>query len=166
MLISPTVPNTNADPQYLSRGTDHLGSLQRTLRDLVGYRTLANELIQNADDAGTANEAHRASSIIFDVRPDELLVENDGRFSDCGKVIEKLCPWKPQRGSMCDFHRFRTVASGDKRNEPWATGAFGIGFTAVYQLTGQSGSHFSRTTLGHRRTGRGIAPDHRMSGLL
>jgi len=133
-----TQPITSAavdGPQYLSRGTDHLGSLQRTLRDLVGYRTLANELIQNADDSGTANESHRATAITFDVLDDRLIVENDGRFSDCGSITDAQCAWKIERGSKCDYHRFRTVAGGDKRNELTATGAFGIGFTSVYQIT-------------------------------
>jgi hypothetical protein len=121
--------------EYLSRGTDHVGSLQRTLRDLIGYRTLANELIQNADDAGTSHDMDRASEILFDVRGDALIVENDGRFSDCGAVHESICPWRTKHGRRCDFHRFRTVAGGDKRNELFATGAFGIGFTAVYQVT-------------------------------
>src|SRR2546430_445612 len=90
------IPIVSGEPTYLSRGTDHLGSLQRTLRDLVGYRTLANELIQNADDAGSANESNRATSLIFDVRRDALIVDNDGRFSDCGAVQAPVCGWKIQ----------------------------------------------------------------------
>ena len=41
-------------PQYLSRGIDYLGDLGAKLRDLQGYKTLANELIQNADDVPDA----------------------------------------------------------------------------------------------------------------
>jgi hypothetical protein len=135
MTTQPIVHSAVDGLQYLSRGTDHLGSLQRTLRDLVGYRTLANELTQNADDSGTANESCRATAITFDVRKDRLIVENDGRFSDCGSITDAQCAWKTKRGSKCDYHRFRTVAGGDKRNELTATGAFGIGFTSVYQIT-------------------------------
>ncbi len=142
MSTQSPVPPVAGGPQYLSRGTDHLGSLQRTLRDLVGYQTLANELIQNADDAGTGNEAERASAITFDVRPDCLIVDNNGRFSDCGSVHESTCVLKLKRGSKCDFHRFRTVASGDKRSETLATGAFGIGFPAALR---RDSRHSTRT---------------------
>ena len=64
-------------PEYLSRGIDYLGDLGAKLRDLRGYRTLAHELIQNADDA------KRTASMSFDVGDDALVVDNDGVFSDC-----------------------------------------------------------------------------------
>jgi len=64
-------------------------------------------------------------------------VDNDGVFTDCGKIKEPDCPWKTDRGKhrLCDFHRFRLVASGDKRDQADTTGAFGVGFIAVYQIT-------------------------------
>lgn len=116
---------------FLSRGIDYLGDLGAKLRDLQGFRTLAHELIQNADDSTSA------TSMVFDVRDDALLVDNDGVFSDCGQIGEPECPWKTDRARehRCDFHRFRLVASGDKRSEAGTTGAFGIGFIAVYQIT-------------------------------
>jgi hypothetical protein len=119
-----------APTTFRRRGTDHLGFLGAKLRDLTGFATLAHELIQNADDApGT-------TSMTFDVRDDALIVDNDGTFTDCEQLDEFECPWKQDgRGSMCDFHRFQNVASGDKRDELNTTGAFGIGFTAVYQIT-------------------------------
>jgi len=115
---------------YLSRGIDYLGALGAKLRDLQGFKTLARELIQNADDA-------RATSMVFDIRDDMLIVENNGVFSDCGHVEDAECPWKndPNKGHRCDFHRFRYIAAGDKRSEAETTGAFGIGFIAVYQIT-------------------------------
>lgn len=118
-------------PKYLSRGIDYLGDLGAKLRDLQGYRTLAHELIQNADDAP------EATSMAFDVADDALVVDNDGTFSDCGESEEPECPWKQDgiHDHRCDFHRFRHIASGDKRGEPGTTGAFGIGFVAVYQIT-------------------------------
>lgn len=90
---------------------------------------MAHELIQNADDAPTA------TSMCFDIKDDALIVDNDGVFSDCGSVEEAECPWKSIRGHRCDFHRIRNIASGDKRSEPNTTGAFGIGFITVYQIT-------------------------------
>src|SRR5881296_2003492 len=118
---------------YRRRGTDHLGFLGAKLRDLLGYSTLAYELIQNADDAPNT------TSMSFDVRDDALIVDNNGSFADCNSLEEFECPWKrdPAKNRMCDFHRFQNVASGDKREEANTTGAFGIGFTAVYQITDQ-----------------------------
>ena len=109
---------------------ENLGS---KLRDLQGYASLASELIQNGDDVPGA------SFIRFDVRREALYVENDGVFSDCAEVDLDECPWRndSQKGHRCDFHRFRRIAAGDKRNERGTTGAFGIGFIAVYQITDQ-----------------------------
>ena len=121
-------------PQYLSRGIDYLGDLGAKLRDLQGFKTLANELVQNADDVKTG-----VTFITFNVCDDALVVDNDGIFSDCEYIERDECPWKedPSKGHRCDFHRFRYVASGDKRAEEGTTGAFGIGFIAVYQITDQ-----------------------------
>jgi hypothetical protein len=116
---------------YLSRGIDHLGDLGAKLRDLQGYRTLAYELVQNADDA------RDTTAMSFDVSEEALIVDNDGVFSDCGNVEVADCAWREDltHGHRCDFHRFRIIASGDKRREEGTTGAFGIGFIAVYQIT-------------------------------
>ncbi|MBN2465967.1 DUF3883 domain-containing protein [candidate division WOR-3 bacterium] len=116
-------------PQSLSRSTNHMGNIEARLRDLRGFATLAYELIQNADDAGGATE------IRFDVRDDALVVDNDGVFTDCNHQDAVSCPWKEAGGHRCDFHRFREVSSGDKREEAGTTGAFGVGFVAVYQVT-------------------------------
>lgn len=118
--------------KFLSRGIDYLGDLGAKLRDLQGFRTLANELIQNADDVKTG-----VTKMIFNVCDDALIVDNDGVFSDCGQIELDECPWKADssKGHRCDFHRFRYVASGDKRAEEDTTGALGIGFIAVYQIT-------------------------------
>jgi len=120
-----------SEPEFLSRGIDYLGDLGAKLRDLRGYRTLAHELIQNADDA------EGAASMSVDVSDDALVVDNDGVFSDCQHIRNAECPWKEDgtHGHRCDFHRFRKIFAGDKRGEPDTTGAFGIGFIAVYQVT-------------------------------
>jgi len=120
-------------PQFRSRGIDYLGDIGAKLRDLQGFKTLAYELIQNADDVPGA------TSMTFNVCDDALIVDNDGIFSDCGQVEQYECPWKDEsvRGHRCDFHRFCFVAAGDKRTEEGTTGAFGIGFIAAYQVTDQ-----------------------------
>ena len=118
------------NPTFLSRSIDHLGNLGSKLRDLQGYATLAHELIQNADDA-------HANWMSFDIHRDALILENDGVFSDCEHVEDPQCPWSHDgiHNYQCDFHRFRSVNSGDKRFQEGTTGAFGIGFISVYQLT-------------------------------
>ena len=118
---------------YLSQGVDYLGFLNAKLRDLEGWATLANELIQNADDAADATR------IELDVTDAALIVSNDAQFSDCGSVHEPRCAWDAAGDGRkcCDFHAFRRVASGHKRLEEDTTGAFGIGFISVYQITDQ-----------------------------
>lgn len=118
-----------AEFESLSRGWDHLGNIERTLGDLQGSRTAIYELIQNADDAPGA------SRMRFVVTDEALEVWNDGIFERCSDVTSAECEWLPPRRHRCDFHSFRKMASGDKRNRPGTTGAFGVGFTAVYQFT-------------------------------
>ncbi|MCA9970119.1 MAG: hypothetical protein KC425_07885, partial [Anaerolineales bacterium] len=101
---------------YKSQDVHYLGFLEAQLRDLQGTATLAYELIQNADDVVEEN-GRSATTLTFDVTDDALIVENDGLFRDV------------------DFARLQHVASGGKREEAETTGAFGIGFTAVYQVT-------------------------------
>ncbi len=119
--------------EYLPRRQDYLGNLSSKLRDLVGFTSLANELIQNADDVP------QATNISFNVTHEALIVDNDGAFEACDDIKAEECSWKFGSTSrkMCDFHRFRNIASGDKRNQADSTGAFGIGFISVYQVTDQ-----------------------------
>lgn len=125
-------PSNDSSVHHYGHEFDHLGSINQKLRDLQGFDTLAYELIQNADDAPDATQ------IVFDVRDDALIVENNGRFSDCGHLTDRRCRWKddPNHGRhACDFHRFRLISGGGKRDEAGTTGAFGIGFLSVYQIT-------------------------------
>ena len=129
-------------PRFFSKATDYLGHLGAKLRDLQGYATLAHELIQNADDA-------LASWMNFIIRTDALILDNDGVFAGCDHVEGPQCTWTAEGndGHRCDFHRFRLIGSGDKRLQEGTTGAFGIGFISVYQLTDQpelisSGRHW------------------------
>src|SRR5262249_32900497 len=115
--------------------------IERTLGDLQGPRTVIHELIQNADDARGATRQR------FTVTATTLEVWNDGVFDRCRDVSTDECEWLADRRHRCDFHSFRKTASGDKRSRPGTTGAFGIGFTAVYQLTDRpelfsSGEHW------------------------
>lgn len=116
---------------FLSQGVDYLGFLNTKLRDLGGWSTLANELIQNSDDA------QGATRITLDVTNDALVVSNDAQFSDCGAIGAPTGVWGTAGDGKkcCDFHAFRRVASGHKRVEQDTTGAFGIGFISAYQIT-------------------------------
>ena len=107
--------------RHISRGIDYLNDLGAKLRDLTGFMTLAHELIQNADDAP------RATEMAFDVCGDALVVDNNGVFSDCGNAEGPVasCALKAKEDYMCDFHRFRLVASGDKRGQEGMTGEDG-----------------------------------------
>ena len=109
--------------------SDLVGSIATHLRDLTGYSTLAHELIQNADDA------RGATWISFDAKKDALIVRNDGIFSSCGDPAAPNCVEEDDSTGRCDLHSFRKYAGQAKRERDGATGAFGIGFTVVYQLT-------------------------------
>src|SRR3954447_3306812 len=114
-----------------SREDDHIGLMSRTLRELSGFTTMVFELIQNADDTETA------TCLRFDVREEALIVEDDGGFTDCGRqdLGVHSCPFLAERDHRCDFHSFRLFSSADKRRRQNTTGAMGIGFTSVYQVT-------------------------------
>lgn len=115
----------------ISQRRNHLGSIANDLRDLHGIAALAYELIQNADDTDGA------TYIRFDVQEEALIVENDGLFSDCGEMDAEECPWKEEGEDKpaCDFHRFRDIGGRGKMLEEGTSGSFGIGFTAVHQIT-------------------------------
>ena len=99
------------------QSVNFLGFLRGQLNGLQGIPTLCYELIQNADDVKDNNGNPGASKIIFDVCDDALYVYNDGVFRDI------------------DFERMEKVSWGNKREEEGTTGAFGLGFISVYQVT-------------------------------
>lgn len=103
--------------RYRRQSINFLGVMQTQLRDLQGIATLTYELIQNADDVHTDDGKPGAAKISFDLCDDALIVENDGVFRDV------------------DFDRISFIADGGKREEQGTTGAFGVGFIAVYQIT-------------------------------
>lgn len=100
-----------------TQNVDYLGTLSTLLRDLQGYSTLAHELIQNADDVKDGDGNAGTTLIEFDIHEDALYVSNDGVFRDQ------------------DFRRMENIAGQHKRQEENTTGAFGIGFLSVYQIT-------------------------------
>jgi hypothetical protein len=68
------------DLAYLSRTTDHVANLASQLADLVGYATLACELVQNADDA-------KAELMTFSV----LAGNSSCGRRPCQVVLSELC---------------------------------------------------------------------------
>ena len=116
---------SDQEPSYFPMGVNFLGFLAQELGDLSGAGTLAHELIQNADDAKNDEGELCASEIVFYVRDDALVVRNDAVFREV------------------DFDRIREVASSAKRYEAGArtTGAFGVGFISVYQITDRPEIH-------------------------
>ena len=116
---------TMTQPEYLSQGINYLGILSQQLGDLRGITTLAHELIQNADDAKDESGNLSATRITFDLKDDALVVSNDAVFREI------------------DFKRMQEVASGSKRSESGdrTTGAFGVGFISVYQVTDRPEIH-------------------------
>ena len=102
---------------YKSQDVNYLGFLEAQLRDMTGIETLTYELIQNADDVQNEDGRFSVTTLSFDVTDEALIVHNDGRFRPV------------------DFARLQNIAGGGKRAESGVTGAFGLGFLAVYQVT-------------------------------
>jgi Domain of unknown function (DUF3883) len=161
-MSEPTAPDFR---RALSKSADYLDSLATTLRDLGGPTTIPHELTQNADDAGNATK------IRFTLDADGLTAWNDGTFTDCG-TADLTCPWtKP-----CDLHAFRSFAGRTKAGDSSTTGAFGVGFTSVYQITDRpellyGSEHWILNELGEENerivacTG-GCGREHRTDGTL
>lgn len=116
-------------PRRIGRRRNYLESLRGDLQDLQGSRALISELIQNADDAVGATQMR------FEVTPDALIVWNDAEFTRCSDIYADECSNTDR--PRCDFHSFRDVSGAAKRERDDTTGAFGIGFTSVYQITDQ-----------------------------
>lgn len=89
---------------------DFLGALLIDLRGLVGFSTVLNELLQNAEDA-------KASEFHVDICDDALWIGNNSVFEDK------------------HFLAITKIGSGSKRKDREQIGAFGLGFVSVYQLT-------------------------------
>lgn len=112
----------------VTQSVNHLGFLKTLLENLKGYAALSNEITQNADDA-------EATWLNFDITDEALIIENSSTFIECQNADEPNCLLKDSEGKLCDFHSFSNIASGNKRLDNNKTGAFGIGFNSVYQIT-------------------------------
>ncbi len=110
---------TERQPRYKTQSINFVGFIAKQLGDLRGPSSLAYELIQNADDAKDDFLNLSAKRIEFDVTEDALVVSNDAVFREE------------------DYDRIRDLASGTKQLEGGnrTTGAFGVGFISVYQVT-------------------------------
>jgi hypothetical protein len=126
--VSATSDNT-APGTGFRLGVSFIGTLSEILSNLHGYDTLAFELIQNADDAKGTDIIPAATRIRFEVDDEAVTVWNDSEFTWCG--VQDRCGAE----KTCDLHSFLEIAGQAKREREDTTGAFGIGFTAVYQIT-------------------------------
>lgn len=97
--------------QYYGEGDSHLRIYHRLYADRTHF---LYELIQNADDA--ISKDIKPSKLILDIHHGELLAANDGRvFTEAD--VEAIC------------------SIGQSSKDLTQTGAFGIGFKAVYSYT-------------------------------
>ncbi len=71
----------SGEPIYIHQGVDYLGFLNAKLRDLRRWATIANELIQDADDAENATRCS------IGITEDTLAKQTDGLFED-----RMVCP--------------------------------------------------------------------------
>ncbi len=109
---------TDYDDSY---GVDLPGAIHTLLQGYSGGISIVREMTQNADDPPGDDDRW----LEFHFNPDALIIRNSTRFhSD---------PDDPRKD---DFKRITRVASGNKAFEHnKTTGAFGVGFVSVYQLT-------------------------------
>jgi len=121
--------------------------LVELLTNLTEPQQLFYELVQNADDDADATE------ISFTFSPSDLTVWNDGKFSRCTNFDDVSLSCNFGDGSAkgnrsCDFHRLEEIQNAEKSKEEDTTGAFGIGFNAVFIVSDKpelisSGVHLS-----------------------
>jgi len=88
----------------LPRRWKHLTMIRSTLANLRGSGSLANELIQNADDADGARR------LVFRFTADYLEVRDDGGFRACQQPNDPgECPWELAGRRAGDFHASRST---------------------------------------------------------
>ncbi|XP_061183640.1 sacsin-like [Saccostrea echinata] len=100
----------------------------RSILDGYPDTSILQELLQNADDAG-ASELH----FIIDQRSHGT----ENVFSDNWAEIQRpaLCVYNDSIFTEHNFQGIQNLGIGSKREDPTATGQYGIGFNVVYHLT-------------------------------
>ncbi|XP_062586441.1 sacsin-like [Saccostrea cucullata] len=97
---------------------------------LDGYpnTSILQELLQNADDSG-------ASVLHFII--DERIHGTKNVFSDKWAEIQgpALCVYNDSIFNEENFVGIQNLGTGSKREDPFATGQYGVGFNVVYHLT-------------------------------
>lgn len=116
----------------IRRTIKQTGEYRLKLRDLSGLDTVVKEILQNADDAG-------AQEVSFEISPSALIVSNSASFSSCPAPEAEVCAGVAggKHGRICDLHSFREVSGGTNlhKQDREYTGAYGVGFISVYQVT-------------------------------
>jgi hypothetical protein len=114
MAVTPMPPDTDSheDPPFghIPYGVDKLNVIRAAIAGYAGGAAIVRELVQNADDAGSA-------WLTFRILPAELIVQNGSLFSED------------------NFRAICTIAAGNKREDAYSIGTWGTGFLSVYQLT-------------------------------
>lgn len=112
--------------------SDTLGAIANNLTQLTFFDQAVKELVQNADDA-------EAKKISFSISGIGITVSNDGKeLTHCQFFEENYsrCDFKPRtKNKYCDTHGIKTLSSQNKKDNPDATGKFGIGFVSIFLFT-------------------------------
>lgn len=106
------------------------GTINGALNNLGTYESMTLELLQNAEDS-------KSRSVRFEISDEALIITTDSLFVSCRDFKLAECSMREDNPlEMCDWHRLREIASGDKPHSvEQKIGRFGIGFVSVYQVT-------------------------------
>ena len=112
--------------------SDTLGAIASNLTQLKFFDQAVKELVQNADDA-------EAKEISFSISDTGITISNNGKeMTHCQFLQENYsrCDYKSNtKNKYCDTHGIKTLSSQNKKNNPDATGKFGIGFVSIFLFT-------------------------------
>lgn len=119
--------------ESLSYGFNPYKSWANLLKNVQTYSQIAQELIQNADDAG-------ATEIVFRFFETHLTISNDSSITSCSNYNSRdsedcLRDVPNLKNSFCDLHAIRNISSQNKLENPDVTGKMGIGLISLYKIT-------------------------------